>query len=87
TDIIRVLQVKKQASFEEICETDKTKAELILTFLAILELARVGCLRLFQHHVTRTVQLFIVENAPLFSNQEIENVDYGGRSLDQEPAE
>ena len=65
TEIIRLLKERKQATFEDLCETDKTKAQLVLTFLSILELARIGCLRIYQHQITRSITLFYVDTVPL----------------------
>ncbi|MBU2549649.1 MAG: segregation/condensation protein A [Proteobacteria bacterium] len=66
TEIIQLLKEKQQATFEDICAQDTTKAQLVLSFLAILELARVGILRLFQHHATRVLTAYYMEKSSLF---------------------
>ena len=48
-EIQTVLKQKKRISFEIICSEDSNNEELILSFLAVLELGRVGFLRLYQN--------------------------------------
>jgi segregation and condensation protein A len=43
-----VLRRKRRLSFEELFETDKSRPELIVTFLALLEMTRLRMTRLFQ---------------------------------------
>ena len=82
-DIVELLEKRGQASFEEICAGDKSKIELILSFLSILELARVGCLRVFQHPVTRQVNLFFVRKV---TATDLQSVAAGeGESLENRP--
>jgi segregation and condensation protein A len=63
-EIMRLLAGTGQAAFIDACRTDRSKADLVLTFLAVLELARVGHLKLFQHHDSREITLFLVEDRP-----------------------
>jgi segregation and condensation protein A len=42
------LKARPQGTFAEICARDMERGEVILSFLAVLELARVGFLRLYQ---------------------------------------
>ena len=60
-EILRELKQKQQVDFVDICRTDRTKAELILSFLSVLELARVGWIKLFQNQTTKSIMLFFVE--------------------------
>ncbi|MEW6263246.1 MAG: segregation/condensation protein A [Thermodesulfobacteriota bacterium] len=83
--LIRLVQ-RREVAFLEVCAGDRTKGEFILTFLAVLELARVGRLRLFQHLVTREITLFYVEK-PWYVNstgtlEEVEPVDLDGPSAE-----
>ena len=66
-EIIRFMERKQQASFFQICETDRNRAELVLSFLAILELTRIGCLRLYQNPATSTLTLFFISTEPLLA--------------------
>jgi segregation and condensation protein A len=63
SEIIRLLRAQGQAGFVEVCRVDRSKPELVLTFLSILELARVGWLRIYQHQATRVITLFFVEKS------------------------
>jgi segregation and condensation protein A len=60
-EILRELKQKQQVDFVDICRTDRTKAELILSFLSVLELARVGWIKLFQNQTTKAIMLFFIE--------------------------
>lgn len=57
-EIIELLKQKPELLFEELFIHDHTKAELVLTFLALLELARIGILSLFQHPAQKQVKVF-----------------------------
>ncbi|MDL2260238.1 segregation/condensation protein A [Deltaproteobacteria bacterium OttesenSCG-928-K17] len=48
-EIRSLLKARSSVSFEELCAEDKGRAELVLSFLAVLELARTGFLRLYQN--------------------------------------
>ena len=60
-EILRELKKHRQLGFIEICSTDRTKAELILSFLSVLELARVGWIKIFQNQTTKEIVLFFIE--------------------------
>jgi segregation and condensation protein A len=60
-EILRELKKSKQVDFVEICRTDRSKAELILSFLAVLELARVGWTKLFQNQTSKAIMLYFIE--------------------------
>lgn len=60
-EILARLRRSRNLTFFELCRDDISKAEVILSFLAILELARIGCLKIFQHAATHMVSLFLVE--------------------------
>lgn len=48
-EIRTLLTARRSLSFEELCAEDKSRGELVLSFLAVLELARTGFLRLYQN--------------------------------------
>jgi segregation and condensation protein A len=60
SEIIDLLRTYQDVSFETLCASDRTRAEVVLSFLSILELARVGVLRIYQHQVTKQIMLFFV---------------------------
>lgn len=51
-EILRELKGGGAVTFWRLCRHDRTRTDLILSFLAILELARAGYLRLYQHQTT-----------------------------------
>ena len=57
-EIQAFLKSRAQSTFEEICAQDRDRGEVILSFLSILELARVGFLRLYQDLIG-TLRLFL----------------------------
>ena len=54
------LKSRPRSTFEEICAQDRDRGEVILSFLSILELARVGFLRLYQDFMG-TLRLFLAD--------------------------
>jgi segregation and condensation protein A len=62
-EVLKMLKSRIQIDFIELCAADKTKVELILSFLSILELARVGAIRLFQNQATKVLTLFFVDDS------------------------
>jgi len=59
-EIQAFLKAKAQSTFEELCAPDRNRGEIILSFLSVLELARVGFLRLYQDiRQGRTLRLFL----------------------------
>jgi len=64
-EIIVFLKKNRQASFEDLTAKDRTKPEFILSFLAVLELARIGCLRLYQHQTAKVIMLFFADKPDL----------------------
>ena len=83
TEIMRLLNDKGQAPFVEICATDKSKADLVLSFLSILELARVGHLRIYQNRDTKELTLFVVEERPFIGVVELTDNYDGSWPLDR----
>ncbi|MFH1136982.1 MAG: segregation/condensation protein A [Pseudomonadota bacterium] len=73
-EILRHLRANRESSFRELCRTDRAKAELILSFLAVLELARVGRLRIYQPASGADLKIFY-ENNPLFEGNDDEDDD------------
>lgn len=76
-EIIQLLEYHRQVGFEVVYATDRTKAQLILSFLSILELARVGAIKLYQHPGTKELTLFYVKTPQV---EFAENYDSGGLS-------
>jgi segregation and condensation protein A len=62
-EIVAHLKRRRQAAFTLLCRDDRTRMDLVLSFLAVLELARVGRLKLYQHTATGELTLFYVERA------------------------
>ena len=66
------LKARAQCTFEELCAADRNQRELILSFLSILELARVGFLRLYQDSpLSRTLRLFLANPEAKLSTTEL----------------
>jgi len=63
-EIVDLLKTMREAAFEKLFQKDRSRNELILTFLAILELARIGLLRILQNQVTGDIKVYYVEEAP-----------------------
>ena len=59
-EIQSFLKLQAQSTFEEVCALDGGRAEVILSFLSILELARVGFLRLSQG-LNGTLRLYLAD--------------------------
>ena len=49
SEVKEVLKERKRLTFAEICAADQNQGEHVLSFLAVLELARTGFLRLYQN--------------------------------------
>jgi len=61
-EIQTFLKTKAQGTFEELCALDRNRGEIILSFLSVLELARVGFLRLYQDlRQSRSLRLFLAD--------------------------
>lgn len=66
---------RKKGTFSEICSGDKNQGELVLSFLGILELARVGFLRLYQNSsVSMEIDIFLANPEAELSG--LENLEY-----------
>ncbi|MEE9516894.1 MAG: segregation/condensation protein A [Candidatus Adiutricales bacterium] len=57
-EVIELLKVSGEESFEDLFIEDRSRLELILTFLSLLELARIGLIRIFQHPADLTITVF-----------------------------
>ena len=56
------LKAKAQCTFDEVCALDRDLGEMVLSFLGVLELARVGFLRLYQDlSQSRSLKLFLAD--------------------------
>jgi segregation and condensation protein A len=55
------LKARIQSTFEELCAPDCGRGEVILSFLSVLELARVGFLRLYQDMANPSLWLFLAD--------------------------
>ncbi|MBW2051574.1 MAG: segregation/condensation protein A [Deltaproteobacteria bacterium] len=65
SEIIDLLKLMREAAFEKLFIKDRSRGELILTFLALLELARIGLIRIFQNQTTRDIKVHYVEESEL----------------------
>jgi segregation and condensation protein A len=70
-EIMADLAESGRAEFEWLCRGDRYKAELILSFLAILELARVGALKMYQRQGDRALTLFYIKDPPPLSEKDL----------------
>jgi segregation and condensation protein A len=61
-EIQAFLKARAQSTFEELCARDRDRGEIILSFLGVLELARVGFLRLYQDlRQSNSLRLFLAD--------------------------
>jgi segregation and condensation protein A len=58
--IIDVLEVRASVSFDEMFSGDRDKKDMILTFLAILEMVKMGILRVVQSAESGVIRLFYI---------------------------
>jgi len=75
TEMRGFLLAKKRGTFAEICAGDRDQGELVLSFLGLLELARVGFLRLYQKAAEAAdIEIFLADPEAEVSG--LENLDY-----------
>ncbi len=60
SDIIDILEIKASAAFDELFSESRGKSEMIATFLAILEMVKMGLLQIAQHIQTGVIRLFYI---------------------------
>lgn len=58
SELIDILEEKGSVAFHELFSENTVKDELIVTFLAILEMAKLGLVRISQHVQTGVIRLF-----------------------------
>jgi len=58
TEIVDVLEAKGSVTFTELFESAATKSDIIVTFLAILEMVKLCLIRVAQHVQTGIIRLF-----------------------------
>jgi len=58
TQLIDILETNGSIAFNELFDTDTTKADVIVTFLAVLEMVKVRLVRIVQHIRTGMIRLF-----------------------------
>ncbi|MBW2092553.1 MAG: segregation/condensation protein A [Deltaproteobacteria bacterium] len=93
SEIIDLLKAMREALFEELFIQDRSRNELILTFLALLELARLGLLRIFQSQITGEIKVFYIEESRFIEvsdaeeSQSIESNNTNGSVPNKNPKE
>lgn len=60
SEIVDMLEKKGSATFTELFTSEVTKTELIVTFLAILEMVKLYLIRIVQHLQTGTIRIFYI---------------------------
>lgn len=58
SEIADILEEKGSAAFRELFEPDATKRDIIVTFLALLEMARLQLIRIMQHREAGIIRIF-----------------------------
>ena len=58
TQLIDILEDKGSITFDELFDTDTTRSDVIVTFLAVLEMVKVRLVRIVQHVGTGIIRLF-----------------------------
>lgn len=66
-EVIELLKVSGEELFEDLFIEDRSRLELILTFLSLLELARIGLIRIFQHPADLTITVFYTGESRLMA--------------------
>ena len=56
--IIDILERKGSVAFEELFSDSRTRADVIVTFLAVLEMVKLSLLRVTQHIQTGVIRMF-----------------------------
>ena len=60
SNIIRMLEEKTSAAFDDLFTENRGKNEIIVTFLALLEMVKMGLLQITQHIQTGVIRLFYI---------------------------
>ena len=60
TQIIDILEKKRSITFKELFYTDADKSEIVVTFLAILEMVKLALVRIIQHVQTGIIRIFYI---------------------------
>jgi segregation and condensation protein A len=58
TEIIEILEEKGSVTFGELFSVDVTRFEVVITFLAVLEMVKLALIRIVQHAETGIIRLF-----------------------------
>ena len=69
------LKSNRQGSFQDICKNDLNHGDLVLSFLALLELARTGFLRFYQN-LSKSKELMIYLSNPEAEVSALADLDY-----------
>ena len=59
-ELVEILENKGTVTFEELFPSPSGKSEIVVTFLAILEMVKLGLVRIAQHVQTGIIRLFYV---------------------------
>jgi segregation and condensation protein A len=60
TELVDMLRARKQATFEELFENDRSTIDLVVTFLALLEMTRLNMSRLYQATPLDTIHITLL---------------------------
>ncbi len=58
TQIVDILEDKGNISFDELFSGQIRKADIVITFLSILEMVKLGLINIFQHMQTGIIRIF-----------------------------
>jgi len=64
-EVIELLKMSGEELFEDLFIDDRSRFELVLTFLSLLELARIGLIRIFQHPSDLAITIFYTGDSGL----------------------
>ncbi|MBW2623468.1 MAG: segregation/condensation protein A [Deltaproteobacteria bacterium] len=64
-EVIELMKVGGEELFEDLFIEDHSRLELILTFLSLLELARIGLIRIFQHPSDLAITIYYTGDSGL----------------------
>ena len=60
TEIIHLIEIKTSIAFDEICSENSAKFDIVITFLAVLEMIKMGLLTVAQNVQTGVMRLFYI---------------------------